>query len=260
MFLNGVTKRDSLTFDLPAGSVWIRASALHPNTPFGQFIGMRVTGGTATFTIAPTVSGATLRVSPAASLSLELDPEPPGAPSNFDPPSKARMSFDADSLTDSTAERVRISAYGAVVEIIPAGLPSFESGRLHFTGDLTILNTAASIDASLIHLSGDWSVERAFWTFNVEFLNANALREALNAGFGTLHSGPGLNLSWTGRPIPVPLAGPVAIVSRKTTALTSIPAATGGRQPIVDEDGATLAQLRFDNLNRIFYRLLGHPE
>lgn len=110
---DGVSQRDSLTFDLPAGSISINAATLHSDTPFARFIGIRITGGTATFSEAPVLAGDTLRVSPSASLILEINPEVPAGPTNFEPPSKARMTFDADALTGFTAETATISTFGA---------------------------------------------------------------------------------------------------------------------------------------------------
>jgi hypothetical protein len=118
----------AVTFDLPAGGISINASGLHPETPFGRFIGIRITGGTATFSVAPLLAGNTLRVSPSASLILEINPEVPAAATYFEPPSKARLTFDADALTGFTAETATISTFGAVVQISPRGLPIFGIG------------------------------------------------------------------------------------------------------------------------------------
>jgi hypothetical protein len=249
---NGVTKRDSLTFDLPEGSIWINAGGLHPAAPFGQYMGMRITSGAATFTVAPDVVGNTLRVSPAASLVLELDPEPSVAPSNFDPPSKARMTFNADVLNDFSAETATISAFGATVEISPVGLPVFETGDLTFSGGLTVLNTKASIGANSIQLDGDWTVNRAVWVFPLQSVNVTAPPQANSAGTGALQAGPGVNLSWTGRRAPVPLATVSVVAAPTFSSIFAIPASSGGRQTILDEGGATLGELRFDNLTQIF--------
>ena len=63
------------TFHVEAGSLWVAAQLLAPTAPAGSFTGMAISGGTLTFSAAPTRGVGGLQVAAATTATLTVSPQ-----------------------------------------------------------------------------------------------------------------------------------------------------------------------------------------
>ena len=177
------------TFEIPPGTVWLRARFAVPNT--AGYIGVRVKRGTLQIDrAAQPRPGNSIGVPTTAEWSLELEPEQPGAPDGSGSDANAVTArlprrFVVVSTGESHVKgKIVISGFGSDLEFLdPLGAPFADADSITFPYDAG--DAVWSIDGNLskaAQFTGECRVMSAGWTLPLNKLPLNAFGEASHGG------------------------------------------------------------------------------
>lgn len=223
----------TVTYDVPAGSVWFASQLLDATAPAGSWTGIQVSGGTVSFSGAVTGTGSEIVVPSGVTVDLDANtaPPPPGTGTGpgqdsrdavVDVPASFRLSVGATAqLTLDPAEVARLSAFGFGTNLTPATGPVAYNPALNVLAvPLTAQTspfTVGSVKATVFSLAGAAPVTAAAWALPVAVIDPANLGAASGAGSLMLGLGPGLTGTWLGQATAVPLmaallvAGPASL-------------------------------------------------
>jgi len=236
-------------FNLPAGSVWIASQQLTSTAPAGGYTGLKIQGGTLTFSQSLTSSGNQIVV-PAAvtvTLVLQLDqgtaasgsgPGQDGRLSQCNTPTTATFVFTSSGATISAVGKAHLQAYGTDAEIdaqtTPAPAYAAPVARILVSAKTNITEfNVADVHSDEFMPSGTAPVTAAAWALPVAIAPPSSLGQAAGAGGLALVVGDGLAAAWKGQPWAVPLGSAIILVDPgilTVVALTS--RGLGARQSI----------------------------
>ena len=250
IFTGTITSADGLTYDVPAGGVWVAAAALLPGAFAQRFIGFLVTSGKLTLSSPAVVAGTKLTINAATTSVLELAIEQPASSPYFTPPSSVRIDFTGGGSTAFQAATARISVNGVVVDLDPTGPASVSPDGffLQFGGGTTIVSATASSSDS-IEFAGEWQIVSTNWVFNPESQDVVTL--PTNSGLGLIQAGAGVTLFWRGAGGPLALNAATLQADTDSFAITAHSTTRGVRQQLVDA-GEVIGNFGFDTTSPLF--------
>lgn len=219
-----------LKYDLPPGSLWFASQLLAAAAPAGAFTGLRIKGGTLTFSQPVSITGDEVIVPAAVSIDLELELEPQATPAGNGPGADARaaqvtlpehvhLRVTSGGAELRTADSARLQVYGFQTELealntLPRYLPEFNRLALPFVATTSPLQVN-SAESLLFTPSGSAPIEEAAWGLPVALTDAAHLGEASGNGALMLWLGTGLQGHWTGQSAPLAL-GPSLLTADPT--------------------------------------------
>lgn len=210
---------DSPRLTLGAGSFWFQSPLLAGGAPAGSWTGLKIKGGSITFSAAPSYAGGTIEIanSTTVTVTLQLDFVPaqaggsgPGGDARAavaQLPSEVTIVFGPSGATITAASDATLTAYG-----ITAGMtwhstaPQYQAALQQIVVPLTpSITTFAPLPAvsDLFGLSDSAPVTQAGWGLPVAITTAAALGQAAGAGSLVLELAPGLTAQWRGTNAPV---------------------------------------------------------
>jgi type 1 fimbria pilin len=211
----------TVTYDVPAGSVWFASQLLDATAPAGSWTGIQVSGGTVNFSGAVTGTGNEIVVPSGVTVDLNVNTasQPPGTGTGpgqdsrdaiADMPASFRLSVGATAqLTLDPAEVARLSAFGFGTNLTPAAGPVAYNPALNVLAvPLTAQTspfTVGSVKATAFSLAGAAPITAAAWALPVAVIDPASLGAASGAGSIMLGLGPGLTGTWLGQATAVPL-------------------------------------------------------
>jgi len=213
-------------FALPAGSVWIASQQIAPGAPPGSYTGLRIKGGTLTFSQSLTASGNEIVVPAAVTCTLALKLDPGTVPGGTGPGEDARLAaadvpksvtfvFSAAGAKVTSVGKARVKVYGSTVKLEPTTDPPVyvaDAGRIFVpakTDDTSF--TVADVRSDEFRPAGRADLSSTAWTLPVAVVSPSSLGNAAGAGGLALILADGLALTWKGQPRPAP-AGPVTLI------------------------------------------------
>ena len=200
--------------DVGAGSLWIAAQLLAPGAPTGSYTGIAISGGTLTFSAAPTLGAGRLEVASGTTLTLTVSPQGQSGPvGGAEPgadggavvaglPGTVTVVFAPSEATITALGDSSLTVFGATVGLTwAAAAPVYEPalGELlvPLTPDQPVLTPASHL-SDLFAVSASAPVLAGAWALPVAITTAAQLGAAAGAGLLTLTLGTGLNAAWTG--------------------------------------------------------------
>lgn len=212
---------------LPAGSVWIASQELARNAPAGGYTGLRIRGGTLSFSQAPaTTPGNEIVVPPTVTctLSLELDPgtPPSGSGAGEDAriatanlPATITLVFSLTGAKIQSAGNAHVQVYGSSAEIDPIAGPCTYIPALEriFVPANTNINSfkVTDVRSDQFQPSDKAAVESVAWALPVAVISPDSLGNAAGAGGLALVLKDGLACTWKGQTTKVS-TGPLTIL------------------------------------------------
>ncbi|HEY8037838.1 MAG TPA: hypothetical protein VIF37_19850 [Methylobacter sp.] len=213
-------------FKLPAGSVWIASQQIAPGAPLGSYTGLRIKGGTMTFSHTLTASGNEIVVPTAVTCTLALKLDPGTAASGSGPGEDARLAaaevpktvtfiFSATGAKITSIDKARLSVYGTTVKLEPTTEPPVyvaDAGRIFVPVKTNeTFFTVVDVRSEQFLPAGRANISDTAWTLPVAVVSPASLGNAAGAGGLALRLADGLTLIWKGQPAPAP-AGPVTLI------------------------------------------------
>ena len=211
----------TVTYDVPAGSVWFASQLLDATAPAGSWTGIQVSGGTVSFSAAVTGTGNEIVVPSGVTVDLNVNTasQPPSTGTGpgqdsrdaiADVPASFRLSVGATAqLTLDPAEVARLSAFGFGTNFTPAAGPVTYNPVLNVLAvPLTAQTspfTVGSVKATAFSLAGAAPITAAAWALPVAVIDPANLGAASGAGSLMLGLGAGLTGTWPGQAMAVPL-------------------------------------------------------
>lgn len=211
----------TVTYEVPAGSVWFASQLLDATAPAGSWTGIQVSGGTVSFSGAVTGTGNEIMVPSGVTVDLNVNTasQPPGTGTGpgqdsrdaiVEVPASFRLSVGATAqMTLDPAEVARLSAFGFGTNLTPAAGPVAYNPALNVLAvPLTAQTspfTVGSVKATAFSLAGAAPITAAAWTLPVAVIDPASLGAASGAGSLMLGLGPGLTGTWLGQATAVPL-------------------------------------------------------
>ncbi|HCG02009.1 MAG TPA: hypothetical protein DEV93_15880 [Chloroflexi bacterium] len=203
-------------YELAAGSVWLRSQLFTPTAPAGAFSGLRITGGTISFTGPVTVSGDTIVIgaSDVCGLALDLDQPAPdvatGTTTGADAkdldiqlPAHVTITCRPGSATVDVASDALQQLFGVTYRYTyDAASPVTFDAALNrivvpFTTDAANV-TSPIVRSDLIALEGEGAILASFWALPVTVTAIGDLGNAAGAGALVMRVGAGLHARWAG--------------------------------------------------------------
>ena len=236
-------------FNLSAGSVWIASQQLTSTAPAGGYTGLKIQGGTLTFSQSLSSSGDQIVV-PAAvtvTLALQLDqataapgsgPGQDGRLSQCNTPTTATFVFTASGASISAVGNGHLQAYGSDAEIdaqiAPAPAYAAPVARILVPAKTDITEfKVVDAHSDEFMLSDAAPVTFAAWALPVAIAPPSSLGKAAGAGGLALVVGDGLAAAWKGQPGPVPLGPAVILVDPGVITVVALTSrGLGARQSI----------------------------
>jgi hypothetical protein len=251
IFTGAITSADGLTYDVPAGGVWVAAAALIPGAFAQRYIGLLVTSGKLTLSSPTFIAGTQITIGAATTSVLELAIEQPAGTPYFTPPSSVRIDFTGGSSTAFQAATARISLNGAVIDLDPTEPASLSPDGffLQFGGATTIVSATAASDSESIQFAGEWQIGSTHWVFNPESQDVVTL--PTNSGLGLIQAGAGVALSWRGAGGSLALNAVTLQADTDSFAITAHSSTRGVRQQLVDA-GEVIGNFGFDTAFPLF--------
>ncbi|MBI1826028.1 MAG: hypothetical protein HY287_02585 [Planctomycetes bacterium] len=200
---------------LGAGSVWIPAQLLAPNSPNDSFTGFRIKRGTLTLSErASSVNAASWDISLATIATLTVDFDPPPSPpivlgpgvdsmaANITLPTSATIEFGPTGAQLTALSDSSVNVYGQAVPFHWNGaVPAFEGVTNEIVTLLTFTTNQFHVSAAeseVLVLSGTGPIQAASWALPVATTTPGNLGEAAGAGALMLAIGAGLSQRWAG--------------------------------------------------------------
>jgi hypothetical protein len=231
----------TVTYDVPAGSVWFASQLLDATAPAGSWTGIQVSGGTVSFSGVVTGAGNEIVVPAGVTIDLKVNTASPPPGTGTGPgqdsrdaivgvPASFGLSVGATAqLTLDPAEVARLSVFGFGTNLTPAAGPVTYNPVLNVLAvPLTAQTspfTVGSVKATVFSLAGTAPITAAAWALPVAVIDPASLGAASGAGSLMLGLGPGLTGTWLGQATAVPLmqalllAGPASLAVLTADAL-----------------------------------------
>jgi len=235
-------------FTLPAGSVWFISQQLAPGAPAGGYTGLKIKGGTLTFSQPLTSSGDEIVVPPAVTctLVLQLDsgsaaagsgPGQDGRLSKANTPQNVTLVFTATGISITAVGKGNLQAYGSSAEIdAQTTLPTYVAvaGRIFVPAKTNIVQfKIADVHSDVFLPSGNAPVTAAAWALPVAVVSPGSLGNASGAGGLALILGDGLSATWKGQGTQVPAGTTILLVDPGVlTVISTTSRGLGARQSI----------------------------
>ena len=206
----GLPPSDTVT--LGGGSIWCSARAFATAAPDG-WCGLRISGGTIHFGSTVTLSASPIVVPPFATVTVELQLDPPAAPTGAGPGSDARqlqldlpstliVEFGPTGATVIDAAPGSTTLYGQSVTFrLGAGPAAYDTvlGRIDVPFDADVSTFAvAQCQSTLVTMAGAAPVTSAAWSLPITLGSPDSLGVAAGDGGFALALGSGLTLTWDG--------------------------------------------------------------
>ncbi len=204
-------------YRLPAGSVWILARLVTPVAPAGGYCGIRIKGGSLTFSAPATVAGDTLQIGAGVTATLDVETDPAAPPASGGalgqdgdatrsrPPPKARFVVGPSQAVLDRASDAELTAYGSTETLRHApGLgaamePLVNRAWLRLRVDAGHRFRVHNTRSDLFRPSGESGVIEGAWALDVTVPTSPAsLGAAEGAGAVALRVAGGLRASWRG--------------------------------------------------------------
>lgn len=214
-------------FNLPAGSVWFASQQVASGAPAGSYTGLKIKGGTLTFSQTLTSSGNEIVVPPAVTctLALQLDsgtaaagtgPGQDGRLSKCETPPNVTLVFTAAGARITSVGEGDLEAYGSPAEIDAQTTPATyvpAAGRIFVPANTDITEfKIADVRSDIFQPSGSAPVTSAAWTLPVAVVSPDSLGVASGAGGLALVLGDGLSATWKGQSTKVPVGPSILLV------------------------------------------------
>jgi hypothetical protein len=216
-----------LSFPLAAGSVWFATKLLAAVAPDAAYSGVRVRGGTISFSGLVSVSGTDIVVPPGVIVTIDMTLDVPAAPAGTGPgadaramavglPRHARLTISGAHATLTTTDTMSLRVYGASADLreqtsAARYLPQYGRVAVPLVASATTV-TVAEVHASAFRPEGTAPVVDAAWGLSVALTDPAQLGEADGVGALMLWLDKGLRASWSGQARPLPL-GPVVLTA-----------------------------------------------
>jgi hypothetical protein len=225
----------TVTYEVPAGSVWFASQLLDATAPAGSWTGIAVSGGTVSFSGAVTGTGNEIVVPPGVTVDVNVTTAPQPAGTGTGPgqdsrdaivgvPASFRLSVGATAqLALDPAQVARLSAFGFGTNLTPAAGPVTYNPALNVLAvPLTAQTspfTVASVKATAFSLAGAAPIIAAAWALPVAVIDPASLGAASGAGSLMLGLGPGLTGTWIGQATAVPLMNALLVADPASLAV-----------------------------------------
>jgi hypothetical protein len=212
--LEVVTAPVPAMLDVAAGSLWVSAQLLAPAAPAGSYTGFAISGGTLTFSAAPTLGAGGLEVATGTMVTLTVSPQyqpgpigggEPGADGGAvvaDLPGEVTFVFTSGGAEITALGNASLTVFGATVGLAwEAAAPVYEAALGELLVPLTPdhpVFTPASHLSDLFALNGSATVQAGAWALPVATTQAAQLGTASGAGLLTLALGAGMSAAWQG--------------------------------------------------------------
>ena len=204
------------TLPVGAGSLWIEAQLLAPAAPAGSYAGIKISGGTLTFSAAAAALAGGLFIDATTTLTLTVKPDSPAGPLGggapgadggaviAELPAEVTFVFTQAGASVTAATPAFLSAYGSAVALqwqqsaavyeylLAQILIPFKPQSASFT--------PASVRSTLFQPAGTAPILGGAWTLPVAFIPPGQLLlgTAASAGMLALVLGQGLRVTWQG--------------------------------------------------------------
>jgi len=202
------------TLPVSAGSLWIAAQLLAPAAPVGGYVGIRISGGTVTFSAAPTVAAGGLQIAGTTTVTLTVQPDSPAGPLGGGAPgadggavvaampAEVTFVFTQAGASITAAGDTSLTVYGSAVALHwhPAA-PVYEAALAQILIPLQPQATsfaAGSVLSALLRPAGTARITGGAWALPVTVAAPAQLGTAATAGLLALVLGPGLRVDWPG--------------------------------------------------------------
>lgn len=202
------------TLPVGAGSLWIGAQWLAPAAPAGSYVGIRISGGTLTFSQAASVDAGGLQIAGATTLTLTVQPDSPAGPVGGGAPgadggavvaampAEVTFVFTEPGAKITAAGNASLTAYGSAVALHwqPAA-PAYEAALAQILIPFQPQSAgfaAGSVLSTLFRPAGTAPIEGGAWALPVTVAAPAQLGAAATAGLLALVLGPGLRVDWSG--------------------------------------------------------------
>lgn len=204
----------STVLTLGAGSIWFQSPLLAASAPAGSWTGLKIKGGSITFSAAPTYVGGTIEIAASSTVTvkLELDfvsNEPAGSGPGGDAravtaqlPAEVTIVFAPSGATVSAASDATLTVYGITLGLhwniaAPQYQAAVQQIVVPFTASVvTFAPQAAASD--LFSLSGSAPIALAGWGLPVTITTPGSLGQASGAGTLDMQVNAGLSAQWRG--------------------------------------------------------------
>jgi hypothetical protein len=246
-------------FRLGPGSIWFASQLVAPSAPAGGYTGLRIKGGTLTFSQAVSATGRDLIVPPGVTCTLDVQLDAPAPPTGISPTApgedarEASVTFPAEiALTFRSSGATLVSREASVEVYGTAAQLQQDSGTPTFSADLNRLLVPFKSDinqfdvrhhsSTLFEPSGSAPIKSAAWALPVAVANPSTLGEASGVGALALSLDDGLFATWKGQGKPFALGTCMLLVDTERLALTATGTQGFGAQEVVDlwsPDGAS---------------------
>lgn len=252
-------------FTLGPGSIWFASQLVAPGVPAGGYTGLRIKGGTLTFSQAVSATGTDLIVPPGVTCILDGQLDAPAPPTGISPtvpgedsreaavtfPAEIALTFRPGGATFVSRE-ASVQAYGTAVQLQQdTGTPTFSTDLTRllvpFTSDINQFDVRHH-SSTLFEPGGSAPIKSAAWALPVTMANPSTLGEASGVGALALSLDDGLFATWKGQGRPFALGTCMLLVDAERLALTATSAQGFGVQEVVDlwsPDGASAPTSRF---------------
>jgi len=224
--IKGLLTIKSDHFTLPAGSVWIASQQIASAAPAGGYTGLRIKGGTLTFSHSVNVAGNEIVV-PAGitcTLALKLDPGavPTGTGAGDDArhsaaevPNSVTFVFSATGARIQSIDKARLTAYESSVELEPtAHTPVYvaDAARIFVPAKTNARSFRVDVVRSDEFIpDGEAEISGAAWALPVAIVSPTSFGNAAGAGGLALLLKDGLTLTWKGQR-KATAAGPITLI------------------------------------------------
>ncbi|MGA8383361.1 MAG: hypothetical protein WB710_19735 [Stellaceae bacterium] len=203
-----------LTLPVGAGSLWIEAQLLAPGTPAGSYTGIKISGGSLSFSIAASTGVGGLQVAAATTLTLTVKPDSPAGPLGgglpgadggavvAELPAEVTFVFTQAGAQITAAGNASLTAYGSTVALHwQPGAPVYEAALAQILVPLSsqvATFAPANVLSTLFQPAGAAPIQIGAWALPVAVAAPTQLGTAATAGMLALVLRSGLRATWPG--------------------------------------------------------------
>ena len=206
--------RNEPTLELPAGTVWIRASQLTSAVPADTWVGIRIKKGTIKFSQSGQVANSILTVQASTLLTLEIELDPPvvagpnagsgseatHAEAKF--PKTATIVFAQSGVQRIKVDNASLNVYGNEIELTHVNNrvsyePTFRMVLIPLRAAVETFKTSG-VRSTVFKPKGSSPIEKAFWGLTVTVSQPDNLGLAAGVGSLGLALTGGMVGSWLG--------------------------------------------------------------
>jgi hypothetical protein len=224
--LKGLLTIKSDHFTLPAGSVWIASQQIASGAPAGGYTGLRIKGGTLTFSHSVSVTGNETVVPAGVTCTLALKLHPGTVPKGVGAGDDARQSaaevptsvtfvFSAIGAKIQSVAKARVTVYGSSIKLEPTtNIPVYlaDAARIFVPAKTNAKSFKVDdVRSDEFRPDGKAEISGTAWTLPVAIISPTSFGNAAGAGGLALVLKDGLTLTWKGQRKPT-AAGPVTLI------------------------------------------------